>query len=60
MLSDVQKIEIDQIFKTYSDNGEVLIEKLEAYKEADGSFSLYIRWRIDSLFHDDNNQSPKQ
>lgn len=49
MLTETQKQEIDEIFKQYSSDKKTLMSKLEPYQNPDGSYSLYIRWRLDSI-----------
>lgn len=46
-LTQEQMNEIDTLFETITDK-ETLLTSLDKYKSSDGSFSLYIRWQLDS------------
>ncbi|MBE2189523.1 MAG: hypothetical protein IAE98_08650 [Candidatus Kapabacteria bacterium] len=48
-LTQEQKDEIDAIMRAYDGDDEALIEKLKPYAFPDGSWSLYIRWQLDTL-----------
>jgi hypothetical protein len=50
-LTEKQKQEINDLFKNYRihNDEEKLLKELEKYKFEDGSYSLFIRWKLDYI-----------
>ncbi|MBE2188889.1 MAG: hypothetical protein IAE98_05420 [Candidatus Kapabacteria bacterium] len=47
--SDEELQKIDEIIEKYRNDEKELMKQLEQFKKPDGSFSLAVRWALDSI-----------